>query len=56
MFICKYEVLQKAFQHLDYQEIFNSLEEGKLNDNTLQSNTHSWERILPIIFQRQIIN
>tara|TARA_B100000242_G_C43050994_1_gene491040 strand:+ start:1354 stop:2295 length:942 start_codon:yes stop_codon:yes gene_type:complete len=56
MFICKYEVFQKAFQQLDYQKIFNSLEEGKLNDDTLQSNTHSWERILPIIFQRQIMH
>lgn len=56
MFICKYEVLQKAFQHLDYHQIFNTLEKGKLDDNTLQSNTHSWERILPIIFQRQTDN
>jgi hypothetical protein len=56
MFICKYNVLKNTFMHLDYQEIFNSLEKGKLDDNSMQSNTHSWERILSIIFQRQIVN
>lgn len=55
MFICKHHVLEKVFQHLDYQDIYSSLEKEKLNDTVKQSNTHSWERILPIIFQRDII-
>lgn len=54
MFICKHEVLENTFQHLDYQDIYSSLELGKLNDETNQSSTHSWERILPIIYQRNI--
>jgi len=54
MFICKHHILENAFQHLDYQSIHSSLEIGKLNDETKQSNTHSWERIIPIIYQRNI--
>jgi len=54
MFICKHKFLEHAFRHLDYQSIYSSLEIGKLNDETTQSNTHSWERIIPIIYQRNI--
>lgn len=54
MFICRHQVLTDTFQHIDYQYIYSTLEMGKLNDDTTQSNTHSWERVLPISFQRQI--
>jgi len=51
MFICKHNILKSAFINNSYKGIYNSLENGKLDDNIIQSNTHSWERIIPIIFQ-----
>lgn len=48
--LLKYEVINELFKNISYDDIYNSLENNKLNDKLIQSNTHSWERILPIIF------
>ncbi|MBL6846604.1 MAG: hypothetical protein ISQ85_06875 [Planktomarina sp.] len=49
--LLKHEILENIFKDTDYKKIYNSLENQKLDDNIYQSNTHSWERILPISFQ-----
>ena len=46
----KYEVIYELFKNISYNDIYKFLENDKLNDKLIQSNTHSWERILPIIF------
>jgi hypothetical protein len=47
-FIFSQSHFEDIFKNINYIDIFNSLEPGKLNDNLHQSNTHSWERIIPI--------
>jgi hypothetical protein len=46
----KHNVMEEIFKNNDYNKIYNSLEENKLDDNIKQSNTHSWERIIPLSF------
>ena len=49
--LLKHEILENIFKDIDYKKIYKSLENQKLDDNIYQSNTHSWERIIPISFQ-----
>ena len=46
--LIKHNIINKVFKDTKYSEIYDSLEENKLDDNLIQSNTHSWERILPL--------
>lgn len=46
--LIKHKIINKIFKNVNYLEIYKSLEENKLDDNLIQSNTHSWERILPL--------
>jgi hypothetical protein len=46
----KYKIIEETFNDISYNDIYNSLENDKPNDKLIQSNTHSWERVLPIIF------
>lgn len=48
--ILNYQTIEKIFKNVSFDDIFDSLEENKLDDTVIQSNTHSWERILPILF------
>lgn len=48
--ILNYQTIEKIFKNVSFDDIFDSLEENKLDDTVIQSNTHSWERILPVLF------
>lgn len=50
-FIINHNTWNQIFKDIDYINIFKSLEYNKPNDNIIQSNTHSWERIMSIAFQ-----
>ena len=48
--LMRYSVLKDIFKDIDLVNIQKNLEKEKLNDKIIQSKTHSWERILPLIF------
>ncbi len=51
-FIGKHDVFEKSFKDVDIRKMYNSLEEGKPDDNLIQSRTHSLERVICFLFQR----
>lgn len=50
-FIAKYNVFEEYFKNLNIKDIYDKLEEGKPDDNIIQSRTHSLERVLCFLFQ-----
>lgn len=50
-FIAKYNIFEKYFKNLNIKNIYDKLEEGKPDDNIIQSRTHSLERVLCFLFQ-----
>jgi hypothetical protein len=50
-FTINHNIWNEIYKDVDYVEIFKSLEYNKPNDNIVQSNTHSWERIMCMAFQ-----
>ncbi len=49
IFMHKHKIFIDAFKNIDYNKIYDQLEDGKLNDCLIQSRTHSWERIFSLI-------
>lgn len=56
MFMIKHNIFQKAFKNVDYEQIYQSLETGKPDDNKCQSKIHSWERVFTLIIQSHLKN
>ncbi len=51
MFMIQHKIFQNAFKDIDYEQIYQSLETGKTDDNKIQSRTHAWERVFTLILQ-----
>jgi hypothetical protein len=47
-YIFNHEIFNKVFNNVSYIDIVKNMEIGKPNDKVIQSNTHSWERIIPM--------
>lgn len=50
-FIGKADIFEKYFKNIDIEKFHKELEKGKIDDNLIQSRTHSLERVICFLFQ-----